>query len=101
MPREQVLACAVRLLDRGFFRIGSEDYAEENETYGLATMRKRHVTVEGDTVTFDYEAKGGKRRVQAIGDPRGGARSCATLQAAPRRRPGAARLQAWAAAGRT
>ena len=35
--------CAVRLLDRGFFRIGSEDYAVTNETYGLATMRKRHV----------------------------------------------------------
>ena len=48
MPRERVLACAARLLDRGFFRIGSEDYAEENETYGLATMQKRHVTVDGD-----------------------------------------------------
>lgn len=68
ISRERVLACAVRLLDRGFFRIGSEDYAEENETYGLATMRKRHVIVKGDTVTFDYEAKGGKRRVQVVGD---------------------------------
>jgi DNA topoisomerase-1 len=68
ISRERVLACAVRLLDRGFFRIGSEDYAEENETYGLATMRKRHVTVTGETVVFDYEAKGGKRRVQVVGD---------------------------------
>jgi DNA topoisomerase I len=68
ISRERVLACAVRLLDRGFFRIGSEDYAEENETYGLATMRKRHVTVQGDRVVFDYEAKGGKRRVQVVGD---------------------------------
>jgi DNA topoisomerase-1 len=68
ISRERVLACAVRLLDRGFFRIGSEDYAEENETYGLATMRKRHVTVEGDKVVFNYEAKGGKRRVQVVGD---------------------------------
>ena len=68
ISRERVLACAVRLLDRGFFRIGSEDYAEENETYGLATMRKRHVTVNGDSVVFDYEAKGGKRRVQVVGD---------------------------------
>jgi DNA topoisomerase I len=68
VSRERVLACAVRLLDRGFFRIGSEDYAEENETYGLATMRKRHVTVNGHSVVFDYEAKGGKRRVQVIGD---------------------------------
>src|SRR3954465_8728162 len=44
MPRERALALATRLLDRGFFRIGSEDYAEENDTYGLATMQKRHVT---------------------------------------------------------
>jgi DNA topoisomerase IB len=63
-----VLACAVRLLDRGFFRIGSEDYAEDNETYGIATMRKRHVTLSGEQVVFDYEAKGGKRRVQVIVD---------------------------------
>jgi DNA topoisomerase I len=69
MPRERVLACAVRLLDRGFFRIGSEDYAEENDTYGIATMQKRHVSVSGDEVSFDYEAKGGHRRVQSVGDP--------------------------------
>jgi DNA topoisomerase-1 len=68
LSRDRVLACAVRLLDRGFFRIGSEDYAVENETYGLATMRKRHVSVEGNTLVFDYEAKGGKRRVQTIAD---------------------------------
>ena len=68
LSRERVLACAVRLLDRGFFRIGSEDYAEENETYGIATMRKRHVTVNGESVVFDYEGKGGKRRVQVVGD---------------------------------
>jgi DNA topoisomerase I len=68
MPRDKVLACAVRLLDRGFFRIGSEDYAEENDTYGIATMQKRHVTVKGDVVSFDYEAKGGQRRVQTLGD---------------------------------
>lgn len=69
MPRDRVLACAVRLLDRGFFRIGSEDYAEENDTYGIATMRKRHVTVSGDEVSFDYEAKGNQRRLQSVGDP--------------------------------
>jgi DNA topoisomerase I len=70
VSRERVLACAVRLLDRGFFRIGTEDYAVENETYGLATMRKRHLKVEGDTLVFDYEAKGGKRRIQTIADPK-------------------------------
>ena len=44
MTRERVLACAVRLLDRGFFRVGGEDYAVENESYGLATMASAHVT---------------------------------------------------------
>ena len=69
LSRERVLACAVRLLDRGFFRVGGEDYAVENETYGLATLRKRHVRVEGDVITFDYMAKSGKRRIQAVMDP--------------------------------
>jgi DNA topoisomerase IB len=69
MPRERVLACAVRLLDRGFFRIGTEDYAEQNKTYGLATMRKRHVTLGPDgLITFDYVAKGGKRHLQSLVD---------------------------------
>ena len=70
LSREVVLACAVRLLDVGFFRIGSEDYAVRNESYGLATMLKRHVTIgEGDVIVFDYVAKHGKRRVQAVADP--------------------------------
>jgi DNA topoisomerase-1 len=69
MSREQVLACAARLLDRGFFRIGSEVYAVTNETYGLATMRKEHVTLDGEVIRFDYIAKERKRRVQAIIDP--------------------------------
>jgi DNA topoisomerase IB len=70
ITRERVLAGAVRLLDRGFFRIGTEDYAEQNQTYGLATMEKRHVTLEDDgALRFDYVAKGGKRRVQSIVDP--------------------------------
>jgi DNA topoisomerase IB len=69
MSREQVLACAARLLERGFFRIGSEQYAVTNETYGLATMRKAHVTLDGEVIVFDYIAKERKRRVQAIIDP--------------------------------
>ena len=68
LTRRRVLACATRLLDLGFFRIGSEGYAEDNQTYGLATMLKRHVTVNGSEVVFDYPAKGGQRRVQAIAD---------------------------------
>ncbi len=65
---EGVLAGAVRLLDLGFFRIGSEDYAERNESYGLITMQKRHVTIADGQVIFDYTAKSGVRRVQAIAD---------------------------------
>ncbi len=69
LTRERVLACAVRLLDRGFFRIGTEEYAEDNGTYGLATMHKRHATLgEGGIITFDYVSKGGKRRVQSLVD---------------------------------
>jgi len=69
LSREHVLALAVRLLDRGLFRIGSEDYAVINESFGLATMRKEHVTVDGSTLRFDYPAKHGKRRLQAVVDP--------------------------------
>ena len=69
ITRTRVLACATRLLDLGFFRIGSEDYAERNESYGLATMLKSHVSVDRGEVVFDYPAKGGRRRVQAIADP--------------------------------
>jgi DNA topoisomerase I len=70
MTRERVLACAVRLLDRGFFRVGGEDYAVENETYGLATIHKKHVRLlDGGVLVFDYPAKSGKRRMQSIVDP--------------------------------
>ncbi len=69
LSREHVLAAAVRLLDRGFFRIGSEDYAVRNETYGLATMKKRHVRLQDGVLLFDYPAKHGKRRVQQLVDP--------------------------------
>lgn len=67
--QDHVLALAVRLLDRGFFRIGSEDYAVTNETYGLATMKKRHVRVRDGVLDFDYPAKHSKRRIQQVVDP--------------------------------
>jgi DNA topoisomerase I len=69
LTRERVLACAVRLLDRGFFRIGTEEYATANESFGLATMRKEHVKIEDDdTMVFDYPAKSGKQQVRAVVD---------------------------------
>ncbi|HEV3363477.1 MAG TPA: DNA topoisomerase IB, partial [Acidimicrobiia bacterium] len=96
ITRERVLACATRLLDLGFFRIGTEGYAEENQTYGLATMHKRHVRVDGDTVTFDYVAKGGKRRVQSVVDPA----VVEVIQVLKRRRGGTPELLAWSDGGR-
>jgi DNA topoisomerase I len=69
LGRERALAGAVRLLDLGAFRIGSESYAETNGSFGLATIRRNHVHVEGDQILFDYRAKGGKRQVQRITDP--------------------------------
>ena len=70
LSREHVLACAVRLLDLSFFRIGSEDYAVRNETYGLATMKKRHVRLLPEGVLlFDYPSKHGKRQLRHVVDP--------------------------------
>jgi DNA topoisomerase IB len=96
MSREQVLACAARLLDRGFFRIGSEVYAVENETYGLATMRKDHVTCSGEVIRFDYVAKESKRRLQAITDPD----VAAIVRTLKRRRSGGDELLAYKRDGR-
>ena len=69
MPYERALATAFRLLDLGFFRIGGEAYAEANNSYGLATIRKEHVTHRRrSTVVFDYMAKSGQERYVALAD---------------------------------
>ena len=84
MGRERVLACAIRLLDLGFFRVGGETYAEQNATYGLATVLKRHVAMpEPGVLVFDYPAKHGLRRVQRVIDP-----ATAEIVTALRRRRG-------------
>lgn len=69
MSKARVLACAVRMLELGFFRIGGETYAEENDTYGLATLHKDHVRVRKDSLEFDYDAKSGQRRQCQVVDP--------------------------------
>ena len=66
--RARVLAGAVRLLDIGVFRIGSEEYADDDSGVGLATVLKEHVTVRADEIEFDYPAKGGVRRRLVISD---------------------------------
>lgn len=97
LTRRRVLACAVRLLDLGFFRVGSEQYAEENQTYGLATIRREHVTVSrGGVITFDYTAKSGKHRVQAVADEQ----VVKVVTAMKRRRGGDEELLAWKDGGR-
>ena len=60
LPREKVLACMLRILSTAFLRPGSQIYASENGSYGIATLRKRHVTLEGDLVHFDFPGKSGK-----------------------------------------
>jgi DNA topoisomerase I len=69
LVRDRVLACAVQLLDLGFFRIGSERYTEENETFGLSTLRRKHVEVTGEVASFKYKAKGSIDHDQKIADP--------------------------------
>lgn len=91
MPRERALACAVRLLDLGFFRVGSEVYAEENESFGLATVRREHVTIKPGEVVFDFPAKSGQRRVQSIRD----AAARRAIEAMHRRRSGPEDLLAY------
>ena len=68
LVRDRVLACSVRLLDLGFFRIGSERYAADNETFGLSTLRKKHVEIDRGVAVFDYVAKNSKRHQQEIAD---------------------------------
>jgi DNA topoisomerase IB len=91
LPRARVLACAVRLLDLGFFRIGTEGYAEENQTYGLATIRKSHVRITGEEIVFDYTAKSGKQRVQSVVDDD----VLAVVRELKARRGGGPELLAW------
>jgi DNA topoisomerase I len=57
LTKERVCAGIVRLIGHGFFRVGSEKYQKENNTFGITTMRKSHVAVLGDTVEFEYKGK--------------------------------------------
>ncbi|ORA27853.1 DNA topoisomerase IB [Mycobacterium aquaticum] len=69
LSRERVLAVGLRLLDLGYFRAGGDQYAEDNNSFGIATLMGEHVTVHSGSVEFDYPAKSGVRRVLDIEDP--------------------------------
>ena len=54
LGREKVLAAMTRLMNAAYFRVGDERYAKHNRTYGIATLRRKHLRIEGDTMTFEY-----------------------------------------------
>ncbi len=70
LPREKILAALVRLLETTFIRIGNSEYAKENHSYGLTTLRNKHVDVEGSTVRFKFQGKSGKRHEIDLNDRR-------------------------------
>ena len=70
LPREKVLATVLRLLEATFIRVGNDEYARTNNSYGLTTMRDRHVDVAGGTMTFHFVGKSGKKHEIAMKDER-------------------------------
>ena len=97
LTRTRVLACAVRLLDLGFFRIGGEQYASENQSYGLATLRKEHVRITRDgELEFEYVGKSGKLWQRSLAEPE----VCEVVAALKRRRGGGPELLAFREASR-
>lgn len=69
LTRDRVLALGLRLLDLGYFRAGGDHYAEENNSFGIATLLREHITLQPDAVGFDYPAKSGVRRTLVVEDP--------------------------------
>jgi DNA topoisomerase I len=70
VPRERVLALVVRLLEATLIRVGNDEYARENRSYGLSTMRDRHVDVRGGRLRFTFRGKGGKEHEIDVSDAR-------------------------------
>lgn len=68
LGRERVHACMLRILSTCFMRPGSEAYASEHGSYGIATLRRKHVTVKGDVVEFDFPGKSGVRQYRQLED---------------------------------
>jgi len=70
MPRDKVLATVVRLLDTTLVRVGSEEYARDNKSYGLTTLRKKHLSVKSGTLRFQFRGKSGIDHDVSVSDPR-------------------------------
>ncbi len=69
-PRLKVLATVVRLLEATLIRVGNDEYARQNKSYGLTTMRKRHVKVNGSSISFSFKGKSGKEHQISFADKR-------------------------------
>ena len=70
LDREKVLACMTRLVNAAYFRVGDERYAKKNKTYGIATLRRKHLTINGDEMIFEYRGKWGQMQRKCVADPR-------------------------------
>lgn len=70
LPREKVLAAIVDVMDLTSIRVGNEEYARENKTFGLTTLRNRHVRVDGSEIRFRFRGKSGKEHRISLHDPR-------------------------------
>jgi DNA topoisomerase I len=70
LGRRQLLATVVRLLDRTLIRVGNDEYARENRSYGLTTLRRRHVQIDGAVVRFSFRGKSGVEHTISLSDPR-------------------------------
>ena len=70
LPRAKVLATIVRLMETTYIRVGNTEYARENKSYGLTTMRSKHVQVEGSAITFRFQGKSGVHHAVDLNDRR-------------------------------
>ncbi|MHC1767656.1 MAG: DNA topoisomerase IB [Verrucomicrobiia bacterium] len=70
LPKEKVLATVVRLLEVSLIRVGNEEYARDNKSFGLTTLRDQHVEVAGSKVHFQFRGKSGKQHAVLVDDPR-------------------------------
>ena len=68
LPRRKILATIVRLMETTLIRVGNEEYARENHSYGLTTMRNRHATIDRSTITFNFQGKSGVRHAIDVKD---------------------------------
>ena len=69
LPRDKVLAAAVRLMDETLIRIGNEEYERQNQSFGVTTLHDEHVRIEGDCLQFEFRAKSGKEQHLRLRDP--------------------------------